>query len=140
MKCNSNFRSASLLAAGLLFAASAAYADALPTPAMTGPLVSNPNPISFDSGFGNIYVGGVASGLAFYQTNHSIVPGDHSTEFDFTNGQVFVQKTDGLFQFYVQAGEYSLPSLGLPYVRASAATNANFGVVPVAYVKLALAD
>jgi hypothetical protein len=126
-----------IVATALLLAAGAAHADALPTPSMSGPLASNATPISFDSGFGNIYVGGAVSGLATFQTNHSESPGDHETFVDFTNAQVFIQKTDGWLQFYVQAGEYSLPSLGLPYVRATDNTSASFGVVPVAYLKIA---
>ncbi len=127
-------------ATALLLAAGAAHADALPTPSMSGPLAANATPMSFDSGFGNIYVGGAVSGLALYQTNHTSSPGDHETLLDFTNGQVFIQKTDGWLQFYVQAGEYSLPSLGLPYVRATTNTSATFGVVPVAYLKIAPTD
>ncbi len=141
---SSVLKPASLAAAALVLAAGAARADALPTPSMTAPLAANPNPISFDSGFGNIYIGGVASGLAMFQTNHTqgtaFFTPDHATQFDFTNGQVFIQKTDGLVQFYVQAGEYSLPTLGEPYVRASSNTSDTFGVVPVAYLKLVPAD
>ena len=124
----------------MLLAASSAHADALSTPSLTGPLAANPNPLSFDSGFGTIYVTGAISGLALYQTNHTQVPGDHETLLDFTNGQVSIQKTDGLVQFYIQAGEYSLPSLGLPYVRATTNTNATFGAVPLAYLKIAPTD
>ena len=138
--CSYAFRPASLAATALLLAAGAAHADALPTPSMSGPLAANASPMSFDSGFGNIYVGGAISGLALYQTNHTSLAGDHETLLDFTNGQVFIQKTDGLLQFYVQAGEYSLPSLGLPYVRATTNTTATFGVVPVAYLKIAPTD
>jgi hypothetical protein len=134
------FRPASLAAALLLMAGSAAYADALPTPSMSGPLASNASPMSFDSGFGNIYVGGAISGLATFQSNHTESVGDHETFVDFTNAQVFIQKTDGWLQFYVQGGEYSLPSLGLPYVRATTNTSATFGVVPVAYLKIVPAD
>lgn len=129
-----------LFGSALLLAAGAARADALPTPAMTGPLAANASPMSFDSGFGNIYVTGAISGLALYQTNHSTLSGDHETLFDFTNGQVSIQKTDGFVQFYVQAGEYSLPSLGLPYVRATTNTSATFGVVPLAYLKIVPTD
>src|SRR5438445_668615 len=56
-------------------ATGSANAAALSTPAMSGPLAANPNPISFDAGpLGSIYVGGTVSGLAFWQDNH--VPGD----------------------------------------------------------------
>ena len=140
MKAYSSAISGAVLAASVLMSA-AAHADALPTPSLTGPLAANPNPISFDSGFGNIYVGGVISGLGMFQTNHTDTSSsDHESQFDFSNGQVFIQKTDGLVQFYIQAGEYSLPTLGVPYTRASTNTNATFGAVPVAYLKIAPAD
>ena len=148
MKAYSSAISGAVLAASLLTSV-AAHADALPTPSMTGPLAANPNPISFDSGFGNIYVGGAISGLAMYQTNHTAGSAfgtpDHETQFDMSNGQVFIQKTDGLVQFYVQAGEYSLPALGTPYIRATQfiqeqPNGPGFGAVPVAYIKIAPLD
>ncbi len=42
----------------------------------------------------------------------------------------------GWLQFYVQAGNYSFPTVGTPYTKSSANTPATFGVVPVAYLKL----
>ncbi len=36
------------------------------------------------------------------QTNH--IPGDNTDRFGLSNAQIFIQKTDGWFQFYVQAG------------------------------------
>lgn len=128
---------ATLLGATMLFAAGAAEADALSTPSLTGPLVANPNPMSFDSGFGNIYVTGAVSGLALYESNHSVAPGDHETLVDFSNAQVSIQKTDGWLQFYAQFGGYSLPDLGAPYIRATTQTANSFGVLPVGYVKIA---
>src|SRR5947207_15997115 len=88
---------------------------AMAAPSMTGPLVANPNPYSFDDPFGyfgKIYVTGTLTGLGLVQSNP--VPGDHPFRPDVSNGQVIVQKTDGLFQFYVQAGIYSLPALATP--------------------------
>lgn len=132
---------ASLLGTAFLFAAGAAHADALSTPSMAGPLAANASPAKFDAGpLGDIYVTGVVSGLALYQSNHTEVQGDHETLLDFTNAQVSVQKTDGLIQFYLQAGEYSLPTLGVPYTRATTATSATFGAVPVAYLKIVPSD
>jgi Putative beta-barrel porin-2, OmpL-like. bbp2 len=134
-------KAASLLGGALLFAAGAAHADALSTPSMAGPLTANASPMSFDAGpLGTLYVTGAISGLALYQSDHTSAVGDHETLLDFTNGQVSVQKTTGLIQFYIQAGEYSLPSLGEPYTRASSETSATFGVVPVAYLKIAPTD
>src|SRR5207237_9890466 len=59
---------------------------------------------------------------------------------DLSNGQLFVQKTDGWLQFYVQAGAYSLPSLGTPYLNVSDTISDTFGAVPVAYAKVAPSD
>ena len=43
-------------------------------------------------------------------------PGDEPTQAALSNGQVFIQKTDGWWQFYVQAGAYNIPALGLPFL------------------------
>ncbi|MGD0143031.1 MAG: outer membrane beta-barrel protein [Rhizomicrobium sp.] len=129
--------------AGLALAlgTAAASADVLPTPALTGPIVGNSTPITFDAGpIGTIDVGGVVSGLALWQTNHTDSTGDHEDLFDLSNGELFVQKTTGLIQFYLQVGEYSLPSLGAPYTRASTETSATFSAVPVGYLKIAPTD
>jgi hypothetical protein len=119
--------------------AGSANAAALSTPAMSGPLAANPNPISLDAGpLGPIYVDGTVSGLAFWQDNH--IPGDQEWRGDLSNGQVFVQKTSGWFQFYVQAGAYSLPSLGTAYLTAGNTISDTYGAVPVAYAKIAPND
>ena len=108
-------------------------------PAMAGPLVANPKPTTFDLGpLGNWYITGVVSGLGLWQDN--VAPGDSSTLADLDNAQVFIQKTEGLFQFYVQAGAYSLPDLGLPYIKTSKAIDAFYGPLPQAFVKLAPTD
>jgi hypothetical protein len=116
-----------------------ANAAALSTPSMSGPLFANPNPISLDAGpLGTIYVDGALSGLGLWQDNH--VPGDQEWRADLSNGQVFVQKTDGWLQFYVQAGGYSLPSLGTSYLNVSDTISDTFGAVPVAYAKIVPTD
>ena len=105
-------------------------------PALAGPLSYSATPVNFDLGaLGKVYVNGVASGIARFQ-NHP-VPGDHDSFGDVSNGQVIVQKVDGVFQFFVQAGIYSTPSLGVPYLRASRTNEATFGPVPQAFVKIA---
>jgi hypothetical protein len=132
-----------LVASALALSAGSAYADALTTPAMTGPLTANPTPISFDSGIldSPIYVTGAVTGLAQYQSNADHVnSGDGSTMIDLDNAWVSLQKTTGLFQFYVQAGLYSYPTLGQPYERSDDTTSGTFGAVPVAYAKLQLSD
>jgi hypothetical protein len=116
-----------------------ALAAALSTPSISGPLSANPSPISLDAGpLGKIYISGAVSGLGFWQNNH--VPGDQEWRADLSNGQVFVQKTDGWLQFYVQAGAYSLPSLGTSYLNVSDTISDTFGAVPVAYAKIAPSD
>jgi hypothetical protein len=124
-------------------AATAEAAPAAPTalasPTMAGALAANPNPLSVDAGpAGTIYVSGFLSGFAQAQTN--AVPGDHKGQLDLSNGQVVVQKTDGLFQFYAQAGTYSLPALGAPYLRSTKTVDDFYGAVPVAYAKFAPND
>src|SRR3974377_1111692 len=94
---------AALFGTGLLFGAGAAQADALSTPAMSTPLAANASPLSVDAGpLGNIYVTGAVSGLGLFQTNHSAVPNDNAELVDFSNAQVFVQKTDGWLQFFAE--------------------------------------
>lgn len=117
----------------------AAAPTALSQPAMAGPIAANPNPISFDAGpGGTIYVSGVLSGFAQTQNNPAV--GDHHNNLDVSNGQVIVQKTDGLFQFYAQGGTYALPSLGTAYMKSSKTVDNYYGGVPVAFAKIAPSD
>ncbi|HEV2606939.1 MAG TPA: porin [Xanthomonadaceae bacterium] len=128
----------SVVCAALVFA-SVADADPLAMPAMTGPLQGNSKPMAFDTGpFGKVYLTGAFSGLAFHQDNVS--PGDRGSLADLSNGQIFIQKTDGPIQFFVQAGAYSLPDLGTAYLRASKATGGFYGGVPQAFIKFAPSD
>ncbi len=132
-------------------AAAAAPAPAAPTSPLIGPSITGPLTIQLPPPkytlplLGNIYVDGVASGLGMWQSNPP--PGNRSWQPDLSNGQVFVQKTDGLFQFFVEAGAYSLATLGTPYLSASQATfGANtaagslWGWVPAAYGKIVPTD
>lgn len=131
--------------AGFALAASgsSALADALPTPAMAGPLTANANPFSVDlpdwfgDAGGKIYIGGDISGLAYAQSNAThFANGDADTNIDLSNGQVWIQKTDGWLQFFAAFGAYSFPTVGVPYSKASATETATFGYMPVGYVKL----
>jgi hypothetical protein len=107
---------------------------ALPTPAITGPLSGLP-PALFDAGpFGKIAVNGFLSGAGLVQNNH--VPGDDTKQAGLNNGQVFIQKTDGWFQFFLQAGAYNITSLGTPYLATDKTISDLFGPLPVAFVKL----
>lgn len=108
-------------------------------PALTGPLVANPIPNRYDSGpLGSVYITGVASGFAQWQNN--VVPGDRSQQADLSNAQIFLNKTDGLVQFFAQVGAYSLPDIGTPYISAGKATNAFYGPFPQGFVKIAPND
>lgn len=120
--------------------AAAPAAPAAPTlnPTMAGPLTANATPFSIDSGaLGKVYVGGAVTGLYLSQDNGS---GGKKSQVDLNNAQVFIQKVDGQFQFYSQFGQYSFPTLGSAYVKASDATKANFGSVPVYFLKYAPTD
>jgi hypothetical protein len=127
-------------AIGLTAATSAAHADALATPSIAGPLAANPNPFSIDlpdwlgDAGGKVYISGAASGIFIAQSD--TVPGDNDTRLDASNAMVWLQKTDGWLQFYVQAGLYSFPTVGVPYTKASVNVPATFGYAPVAYAKL----
>lgn len=117
-------------------AAPAAPAAPMPlsTPAITGPL-SNLPPAMFDAGpFGKIAVNGFLSGMGLVQNNH--IPGDNTDQAALSNGQVFIQKTDGWFQFFLQAGAYNIPALGVPFLKTEATVSDLFGPLPVAFLKL----
>jgi hypothetical protein len=104
-------------------------------PSMTGPLKANSDPLHVDGGpLGPIYISGVISGLGLTQSNH--FPGERSSRIDLSNGQVIVQTTQGLVQFYAQAGGYSIATLGTPYFKAKDFVRDTFGLLPVAYVKI----
>jgi hypothetical protein len=51
-----------------------------------------------------------------------------------------IEKNEGLFQFYLQGGGYSIPALGTSYITADDTTNDFFGVLPVAFVTIAPSD
>jgi hypothetical protein len=109
------------------------------TPTLAGPLVANPNPITFNGGpLGKVYFNGALSGLGLYQSNPAT--GDHPTRADFSNALVSLQNTTGFFQFFVQAGIYSFPALGTPYLQSWKTTGDFFGPVPIAYGKIAPND
>src|SRR6516165_8254432 len=104
---------------------------AMTTPALTGPLVANPSPMSLDLGpLGSTYFTGVVSGLGMWQNN--VFPGDQHVLASLSNGQFSFQKNDGLFQYYVQVGAYTIPDLGLPYFNVLTTTGDFFGPVPLA--------
>ena len=122
-------------AAGILIAGGAAAADPLAQPSMGATLSGDSTPFKVPAGpLGNVYFSGVVSGLGMVQTDHSDF--DRSALADISNGQVFVQTTTGPVQFFLDAGVYSLPALGAPYVHATTLTGQTYSGVPMAYVKL----
>ncbi len=114
----------------------------LPVPGMAGSLAFNSPPYALDTGFfGKWYVDGVLSGLGLVQSN--AVASDKTGLIDLSNGQVFIQKIDGVVQFYAQVGAYSIPSLGTPYSHLTDTTNALgnfFSAVPQAFLKIVPTD
>jgi len=144
--------------AGLLFA-SAALADdqppagsapaaapaapqptPMPYPAVSGPLVANGSPATFDAGpIGKIMIDGVVSGFVIGQSNSGFDAfGNRNRDFygDITNAQIILNKTDGPVQFYLQVGAYDLPSLGTPYYKAKTMTDNTYGYAPQGFIKL----
>lgn len=92
-------------------------------------------PATFDAGpFGKIAVNGILDGLGMWTGNY--VPGDHGGNAALGNGQVWIQKTDGWFQFYLQAGAYNIPALGAPFLSTEKTMSDLFSPVPVAFIKL----
>ena len=119
---------AALMAMGV----AAAHADPLPYPAMVGTLKMPDATTLGDSG---ILFGGALTGMGYTQ-NHSIA-GDKKSRADFTNAHVFVEKADGPVQFYVQAGGYSFPTVGVPYFTMEDTVDATFDWIPMAYATFA---
>jgi hypothetical protein len=114
--------------------APAAAPAPLSTFVLTGPLQWLP-PAIFDAGpLGKLSVNGIVTGFAQFQNNS--VPGDASAQATLSNGQIFIQKADGNFQYYIQAGAYALPTLSVPFVNAQNTTNNLYGPVPVVFAKV----
>jgi len=108
-------------------------------PGMAGPLAFSAKPLSYDvPHLGTVYLTGVASGLGFWQAHP--LPGDQIWEGDVSNGQVMVNKPDGFFQFFAQAGAYSLPALGALYFPATHAIGDFYTAFPQGFLKLQPTD
>jgi hypothetical protein len=115
-------------------AAAPAAPAPLSSPSMTGPLSGAP-PLVFDAGpLGKLSVNGILSGFGMAQGDH--IPGDSEGVDALSNGQVWIQKTDGWLQFYVQAGAYNIQALGSPFVSTDTQLTNLYGPVPTAYLKL----
>lgn len=118
-------------------------------PAYSGVIKANPNPSCFSAGpLGDLYVGGAITGYGYTQSNPfasfstPAAPNDRdrSARFDFSNVQGIIQKPEGAFQFYIQAGGYSIPQLGFPTLGTFTQTDLLFGPVPVAFGKIQIND
>jgi hypothetical protein len=114
-------------------------AVSLPQPEMLGPLSFNPGSYPVETGvMGHWYVDGVLSGVGLVQDHPA--PKDRAALLDLSNAQISIQKTDGLVQFYLQLGAYSLPEVGVQYGRltdASHAVGPFYSFFPQGFVKFA---
>jgi len=106
----------------------------LPTPSMSGPLATG-IPHELPAGpFGKIEITGILSGIGLFG-NNPVFHGDEG-HVDVSNAQIFIQKTSGVFQFYLQGGAYNVPVVGVPFAKTGPSTTGLFGPFPVGYVKL----
>jgi len=117
-------------------AAPAAAPAPLPMPSMAGPLATAvPHEISLGSETsGKLEVTGILSGMAWTEGDH--IAGDPSSHWDVSNAQVFIQKTTGWLQFYLQGGAYNLPALGAPFLSTGDTVKNVYGPFPQGYLKL----
>jgi hypothetical protein len=114
--------------------APAAAPAPLPTPSTIGPL-QLALPTNLEAGpLGKYAINGAVSGMGVFQNNG--VAGNNPQEGAFSNAMIFFQKTDGWFQFYVQAGAYDVVSLGSPFISNSSTIDNLWGPVPTAFGKV----
>jgi hypothetical protein len=129
-------------------AASPTPVPPLTTPVVVGPLAwQNPTAIDLSKMLGldqkipavsdllKFDINGVVSGIGIVQ-NHA-VSGDRSARADASNAQVIIQKADGMIQYYLEVGAYSIDELGAPYVSSGNAVNRLWGPLPAGYLKIA---
>lgn len=98
---------------------------------MSGPLQTAP-PRDLEGG--SLKVTGILSGMGWTEGNH--ISGDNATHYDVTNAQVFVQKVNGWWQFYLQGGAYNLPAIGTPFLSTADTVKNIYGPLPQGYLKL----
>jgi hypothetical protein len=103
----------------------------LPMPSMSGPLQTA---VPREMEGGKLAVTGILSGIGWTEGNH--VTGDSSSHWDVSNAQVFVQKTTGWWQFYLQGGAYNLPAIGVPFLSTADTVKNIYGPFPQGYLKL----
>jgi hypothetical protein len=101
---------------------------------MAGPLATGiPHELSAGP-FGKIEVTGVLSGMGWTEGDH--LSFDSPTHWDLSNAQIFIQKTTGWFQFFLQAGAYNLPAIGTPFLGTPDTIKGFYGPFPQGYIKL----
>jgi hypothetical protein len=103
----------------------------LPTPSMSGPLQTA---VPHEVEGGKLAVTGILSGIGWTEGNH--ISGDDASHYDVSNAQLFVQKTSGWWQFYLQGGAYNLPAIGVPFLSTSDTIKNIYGPFPQGYLKL----
>jgi hypothetical protein len=103
----------------------------LAMPSMSGPLQTA---VPHEVEGGKLAVTGILSGIGWTEGNH--IAGDSATHFDISNAQLFVQKTSGWWQFYLQGGAYNLPAIGVPFLSTSDTVKNIYGPFPQGYLKL----
>ncbi len=103
----------------------------LPTPSMSGPLQTA---VPHEVEGGKLAVTGILSGIGWTEGNH--ITGDDPTHYDISNAQLFVQKTSGWWQFYLQGGAYNLPAIGVPFLSTADTIKNIYGPFPQGYLKL----
>ncbi len=106
----------------------------LPSPSMSAPLATG-IPHELPAGpFGKVEITGILSGIGLFN-NDPVFHGDEG-HVDVSNAQVFIQKTSGWFQFYLQGGAYNIPVVGAPFVKTvNSPSSLLYGPLPVAYAK-----
>lgn len=102
----------------------------LPMPSMAGPLQTA---VPHEVEGGKLAVTGILTGIGWSEGNH--VAGDNATHYDISNAQLFVQKTSGWWQFYLQGGAYNLPAIGVPFLSTSDTIKNIYGPFPQGYAK-----
>lgn len=102
----------------------------LPMPSMSGPLQTA---VPHDLEGGKLQVTGILSGMGWTEGDH--VAGDDPTHYDISNAQIFVQKTTGWWQFYLQGGAYNLPAIGVPFLSTADTIKNIYGPFPQGYAK-----
>jgi len=117
-------------------AAAPAAPAPLPNPSMAGPL-STAVPHELGEGpFGKLEITGILSGMGWTEGNYPHYLGDTPTHWDVSNAQIFIQKTTGWWQFYLQGGAYNLPALGTTFLSTADTVKNIYGPFPQGYLKL----